>query len=191
MTRHSFRSQPTLQRSGGWRPSSALLGLGGLVVVGLAFGAVMSALQERPLSGELYGAGSLGPPAAEHARAEPAVETPLAAPPPLLAALPPVAAPVLPRPAAKPHPARAAKPAGAQLASAAAPQESWEQQRRDYEHAVELYNANERAEGRRWAQANHIRTERYCRAGEQRTPAFLQGCLSFVRKEPAGGAEAG
>jgi len=188
MSRHSFRSQPTLQRSGGWRPSSAVLGLGGLIVVGLSFGAVMSALQERPAGGELYGAGALS--AAEVAPAEaPAVaEAPPAAAPPLLADLPPAAAQAATRPAAKPRPQRAAPPARTQLASAPAPAQSWEQQRRDYERALELYNANERAEGRRWAQANRIRTERYCRAGEQRTPAFMQGCLSYVRKEPAGGA---
>jgi hypothetical protein len=184
MSRHSFRSQPALQRSGGWRPSSALLGLGGLIVAGLSFGALMSALQERPASGELYGAGALTAPAVAPAPPPRAA----AAPPPLLAALPPITTPVVARPAAKPRPARAAKPASAQFAKAATPAQSWEQQRRDYEHAVELYNANERAEGRRWAQANRIRTERYCRAGEQRTPAFLQGCLSYVRKEPASGA---
>lgn len=187
MSRHSFRSQPTLQRSGGWRPSSAFLGLGGLIVVGLAFGAVMNALQERPVSGELYGAGGLTPAAVAPAEALPAAAAPPAAPP-LLAALPPVTAEVAARPAARPRPARAAQPARAQLASAPAPAPSWEQQRRDYEHAVELYDANERAEGRRWAQANRIRTERYCRAGEQRTAAFMQGCLSYVRKEPAAGA---
>ena len=183
MSRRSFRSQPTLQRTGGWRPSSAFLGLGGLIVLGLAFGAAMSVLQERPLSGDVYGAGALAP-----AEPPPAAEAPQPAPPLRLADLPPVTVAVAARPPARPHKLRPAEPPAAQLASAPAQEDSWEQQRRDYEHAVALYEANERAEGFRWAQANRIRTQRYCRAGEQRTAAFLQGCLSFVRKEPAGGA---
>ncbi|CAN7241396.1 hypothetical protein LJR219_000962 [Phenylobacterium sp. LjRoot219] len=63
------------------------------------------------------------------------------------------------------------------------------QQRQDYARAVETYDANERAEGYRWAQQNRIRLNRYCRAAEGRTPAFLQGCLNYVRQEPSGAAE--
>jgi hypothetical protein len=75
----------------------------------------------------------------------------------------------------------------AKPALAPSPQQAWEQQRLAYERALAAYDANEKAEGYRWAQQSHIRLERYCRAAERRTPAFLRGCLAAVRAEPPPG----
>ncbi|HKR88742.1 MAG TPA: hypothetical protein VJS38_11270, partial [Phenylobacterium sp.] len=87
-------------------------------------------------------------------------------------------------PPAPAHAPRAARPAHAPPAVVTpSPQQAWEQQRQAYERAVAVYDANEKAEGYRWAQANHIRLARYCRAAERRTPAFLQGCLGYARGE--------
>lgn len=193
MSRRSFRSQPSLQRSGGWRPPSGLLTIGGLVVMGLSFGAIVSHLQQNPLTdGQSYGVT-----AQDEAQARSAGAAPLAAAeaaPPLVTVAPPqltqVSAPVAARTPAKPRP-RAAKPARAEAAAQPTPQQAWEQQRQDYERAVEAYDAQERSEGRRWAQANRIRLARYCRAAEHRTPAFLQGCLSHVRAEGGTAERAG
>lgn len=193
MSRRSFRSQPSLQRSGGWRPSSALLSLAGLAVMGLSFGAMVSHLQQdTALGGQTYGGSALEEtapaPAAPPAPADAALQAAapvLAVPPPQLVA---ASAPVAAKTATKARAARA-KPARAQPAAEPTPQQSWEQQRQDYERAVEAYDASERKEGYRWAQANRIRLNRYCRAAERRTPAFLQGCLSYVRSEGGGGAE--
>lgn len=192
MSRHSFRSQPTLQRSGGWRPSSGLLALGGLAAVSLLFGAVVSHIQENPVAvGQTYGVAGLDAAPAQVAAPAPAAPAAEAAPP-LLTVPPPqltqASAPVAARTPAKARAVRAAKPV-AEAVKAPSPQQAWEQQRQDYERAVEAYDASERKEGYRWAQANRIRLNRYCRAAEGRTPAFLQGCLSYVRAEGGGAAE--
>ena len=68
------------------------------------------------------------------------------------------------------------------------PQESWEQQRQDYERARAAYDANERTAGFQWAQQNSIRTARYCRVAAQRTPAFVDGCLSYLAARRSGAA---
>ncbi|CAN7241166.1 hypothetical protein LJR219_000958 [Phenylobacterium sp. LjRoot219] len=191
MSRHSFRSQPTLRRSGGWRPPSSLLGLAGLVALGLSFGAIVSHIQESPItSGQAYGVADsdLGGAAA---RVEAEAQAAAAAPPLLVLPAPQLiqaSAPVAAK-TPKPRAPRAAKPPRTEAAAAPTPQQAWEQQRQDYERAVETYEANERAEGRRWAQANRIRLARYCRAAAGRTPAFLQGCLSHARAEGGGAAE--
>ena len=60
-------------------------------------------------------------------------------------------------------------------------QQQWERQRLDYERARDVYDANERTEGYRWAQDNKIRFQRYCRTAAQRTPAFMEGCMNYLR----------
>lgn len=184
MSRHGFRSQPALQRSRGM-PSLSLFGLGGVLALGLGFGALVTALQERPVPAvQTY-----GPPAP----AEPAAVSPPAPSPsgPQLQS-PPQPAPLAVRLEVKPlvraHAPRAVRPAHVKTVLAPSPQEAWEQQRQAYERALAAYDANEKAEGYRWAEHSRIRLERYCRAAERRTPAFLQGCLAYVRTEPPPGA---
>lgn len=182
MSRHAFRSQPALQRSSGM-PSLSLFGLGGLAALGLAVGALVTVLQERRAPEvQTYNAAALAPTA-------PPAAAPAPAPPPEVATSPPppmvaVAKPAT-RTAARPHAVRIAKAPQSQPATTPSPQAAWEEQRQDYEHAVAAYNANESAEGYRWAQQNHIRRDRYCRVAERRTQAFVQGCLSYARGEPA------
>lgn len=186
MSRHGFRSQPTLQRSRGM-PSFSLFGLGGLAALALGFGAVVTALQERPVRDvETYGAAALAPAPALPAPTSPAAPPSVAIPQPqpVLAMTKPLA-----KPPGRTHAPHAGRVPHAQPAVAPAPQEAWEQQRQAYERAVAAYDANETAEGYRWAQQNRIRVERYCRAAERRTPAFLQGCLGYARGErPPGSA---
>jgi len=192
MSRHGFRSQPALQRSRE-TPSLSLLGLGGLIALGLGFGALLTTLQERPAPGvQTYGASGLAPAAAGSAPAATAsAPSPSPAAPPPQSAPAPAAAPPAVRPPARAHPPRAARTPHAKPAAAApSPQQAWEQQRAAYERALAAYDANEKAEGYRWAQENRIRLDRYCRAAERRTPAFLQGCLGYVRGEPAKGGRA-
>jgi len=63
----------------------------------------------------------------------------------------------------------------------ATPKDQWERQQRDYDRARDVYDARERAEGYRWAQQNKIKVQRYCRAAQQRTAAFMQGCMNYLR----------
>ena len=194
MSRHGFRSQPALQRSRE-TPSLSLLGLGGLIALGLGFGALLTTLQERPAPGvQTYGASGLAPAAAGPAPAAiaPAPSPSAAAPPPQSPpqSAPAAAAPPAARPPARAHPPRARTPHARPAAAAPSPQQAWEQQRAAYERALAAYDASEKAEGYRWAQENRIRLDRYCRAAERRTPAFLQGCLGYVRGEPAKGGRA-
>jgi hypothetical protein len=78
------------------------------------------------------------------------------------------------------HAKRRGKPAHAPAAEPAAPEKSWEEQRRDYEIARATYDASERQAGYRWAQQNNIRVQRYCGVAAQRTQAFVEGCLSYL-----------
>lgn len=92
--------------------------------------------------------------------------------------------------AAKPTPKARSRPASAQrspktpnypLYKAVTPQEDWERQRRDYDRARAAYDANEQAEGFQWARRNGIKLARHCRAAQERTPAFMQGCMNYLR----------
>jgi hypothetical protein len=74
------------------------------------------------------------------------------------------------------------------LASAPAATPSRERQQQDYEQALARYQENERAAGYQWASDNRVSRSRYCKSAAQRTPAFLQGCMTFVR---AGGGRVG
>jgi hypothetical protein len=67
------------------------------------------------------------------------------------------------------------------LASAPAATPSHERQQQDYEQALARYQENERAAGYQWASDNRVSRSRYCKSAAQRTPAFMQGCLTFVR----------
>lgn len=181
MSRHAFRSQPTLQRSGGMSPLS-LFGVIGLAVVGLVIGALVTSLQERRANG------IQSPSAAELAPTTTPAAPTLPAPPPSLASARPQPAPAMvKRPTtvpARPHALRVAEAPHAQPVVTPTAEKLWEQQREAYEHALAAYDANESAEGYRWARQNHIRLERYCRVAARRTQAFLQGCLAYVRGEP-------
>lgn len=144
--------------------------------------------------GQVYGAGAIEE-AAASVRTSPSANTAKVAPPepPAVAAPQPqlvsAPAPVTRKAAAKGRAAPAAKAPRTQPVHGPTPQQAWEQQREDYERAVAKYDAGERAEGYRWAQQNRIRLQRYCRAAAGRTPAFLQGCLNYVRQDGSGDAE--
>jgi hypothetical protein len=77
-----------------------------------------------------------------------------------------------------PRPARAAH---SEPAPSITPQQAWEQQQVDYERARAAYDAGERTAGYRWAQQNNIRLQRYCRVAAERTPAFVEGCMNYLR----------
>src|SRR6185437_6519357 len=85
----------------------------------------------------------------------------------------------------QPHKAKAPAP----VAKPLSPQEQWEQQRHDYEIARAAYDTNERSEGFRWAQQNKIRLPRYCRAAEQRDPAFVEGCMGYLNRAQSRGSD--
>jgi hypothetical protein len=166
-------------------PSVSLFGLGGLVALGLSLGALATLLQERPVPAvQTYGASAIAPAESQPA---PTAASNLEVPQPQPLATVKAAA----KTPVKIHPRLAAKAARAQPTVAISPQKAWEEQRQAYERAVAAYDANEASEGYRWAQQNHIRLEQYCRVAERRTPAFMQGCLSYLRREPAPTSAAG
>ena len=194
MSRHRFRSQPTLQRSGGG--SSTFLVLGLIAGLGLGLGVLGSRVLRGPEPRPETPAWStpIDQPATVAASEQPPTAASAPAPAPAPAAPPQTAA--LQAPAASPaaapravkvkaHPqARIGK---AVKASAVAPmksadeQKQWAQQKADYDQAKQAYDAKERSEGYRWAQQNRVRAQRNCRIAAQRTPAFGEGCLSYVR----------
>jgi hypothetical protein len=161
--------------------SLSLFGLGGLAALGVGFGALVTSLQEHPApSVQTYGAAALAPATAPSAPVSPTPPPSIVTfqPQPILATTKPAT-----KPPAKTHTVRAAKAPHAQPAVELSPQQAWEQKRLAYERALAAYDANESAEGYRWAQLNHVRLERYCRVAERRTPAFVQGCLGYTRGE--------
>lgn len=187
MARHRYRSQPTLQRSSRG-VAGTLISLVLLAGVAVGAGALLSPLiaslasnpaeTEGRLPDETFQVATTSSPTQAPA---PAVQTEIAAPP----AETPLIEASNPQPTAKPQksaarPARLAKAATTPVKPAAV-EESWEKQRREYEAAREVYDANERSEGRRWAEQNRIRIDRHCRAAEQRNAAFVEGCLAYVR----------
>jgi len=118
-------------------------------------------------------------PAAQLAPADPAN---LAAPEPRLTQA------AMLKKARAPKPAKHAEPQAAPVDA----QAQWDKQQNEYQLARTAYDANERAEGYRWARQNKVRTPRYCRALEQqRNTAFMQGCLNYAsQKSSATGAPA-
>lgn len=184
MARSRFRSQPALQRSGG-RASTTVLGLCLVVLTAAGAGAVVSMAirglddwANRPEAVARIERLTPVVPAAPSPPAQAAPATPQLAEtvaPPML-----VTETARPRAAAErgPKPAKALKPL---LPELGAPEQRWERQQQDYQQARDAYDANERAEGYRWAQQNKVRTRRYCRGLEQqRTTAFMEGCLTYA-----------
>lgn len=188
MSSHRFRSQPALQRSGGHGPP-AVVGIGLLAAAGVAAGALIGFQMQVPSSPAGPG-GSWGGLPVDQAAPAAALARLAAAPPPVVA---PTPAPITAAAAtAPPHgllkakalaavkPPRAVKPARV-VAMAEPPAETYEDQQRDYQKARAAYDADERTAGFRWAQQNNIRLQRYCRVASQRTPAFVEGCMSYLR----------
>lgn len=184
MARSRFRSQPTLRRSGE-RASTTLLGFCLVVVTAAGAGALVS----MAIRGVDDWANA--PPARIERLARGAPAAP--SPPPIQAAptAPQVAEAVGPAPeltqkptkvrSGTPRTSKSPQPLKPLLAELGGPQERWERQQQAYEVARVAYDANERAEGFRWAQRNKVRTRRYCQALEQqRTSAFMQGCLAYA-----------
>jgi len=193
MSRHRFRSQPTLQRSGE-RGLSAIVWGAVLTLIAVGMGAWIGELGRGP-----------APPPAGGYSAGPVDE-------PMAVAAAPLAPQARPTPAApqasvfeEKSGSRGAPPQipGAkatrstthrrppQLLAAVAPirpQEGWEQQQQDYERARTAYDANERTAGFQWAQQNRISIARYCRVAAQRTPAFVDGCMNYLAARRTGGS---
>ncbi|WP_133255002.1 hypothetical protein [Phenylobacterium hankyongense] len=128
--------------------------------------------------------------------APPPAATTVQATPEPQAAPPPVVKLKAPTPARVARVARTAKPPSYPTFKPMTTQEQWERQQLDYERARHAYDADERREGYRWAQQNNIKVKRYCAAAEQRSPAFVDGCMDYLRpsktkapdepREPAG-----
>ena len=192
MARHRYRSQPSLQRSGGPTvPAVAALSL--IAAIGVGGGVVVGRFLENlpaPVPGHNAGpiarvadgtpvavdqpAAALAAPAPQaavaQAGAEPDVQTEPAAPS--------VVRVKTKTPAHRPQ--RATHTSSLPLAKPPSAQEQWEQQRVDYEIARAAYDASEREEGFRWAQRNNIRVQRYCRAAAQ-PASFVEGCMKYLR----------
>jgi hypothetical protein len=186
MHRNRFRSQPTLQRTGS-RPSIWPWALGAAVI---GFGAMIAVESNRfaspPAPDVSKTASSSGPTAPNSTVAMTDAPAVVPAAPTPDAVKPTVASNVAEPQAARKPPPRRKAPAIAAVtpptppAQAPAPAET----RQDYELALASYQKNERLEGYRWAQANHVARVRYCRDAGKRTPAFMEGCLNYLRKTP-------
>jgi hypothetical protein len=195
MSRHRFRSQPALERSGGRTPSP-ILGLCLAAGIALGAGALVTTLYrslapDEPRSvtqadeptrlGFMQPAPPMEPPAV----ARPPASAP-AAPEPQASPTPSARVKAGPAPARGPH---RAKPPTYLALQTPTPQQQWERQRLDYERARDVYDANERQAGYRWAQDNKIKVQRFCRAAQQRTPAFMEGCMSYLRTSETKGQD--
>ena len=198
MSRGRFRSQPTLQRSGGRGGASAIAGIALLALVAVGAGAFIGELARGPAPAPATSPGPTDAPAAIVAS-----PTPPPTPAPPRATVAPPATVLEARAGSTPSPApalgvkktRSVRPSYkarpqtfAAAEPAATPQESWEQQRKDYERARAAYDEGERTAGFQWAQQNSIRTARYCRVAAQRTPAFVDGCLNYLAARRSGAA---
>jgi len=183
MPRNRFRSQPALQRSGGRIPT-APLGLGLAAAIAVAAVALFRGLAPSPE--QVQAVTPVDEPASFAAEPAPPAELRPAAPQPatlraspeLQAAPPPIVSVKARGPV---QASQKAKPPNYPLLQAATPKDQWERQQRDYDRARDVYDARERAEGYRWAQQNKIKVQRYCRAAQQRTAAFMQGCMNYLR----------
>ena len=194
MARSRYRSQPALQRSGG-RGGVTLLGFG-LAILAAAGGGVLLSTVMRGLDDW---ANTPRPKVEQVARNASAASPPTAAssleaqsaggPEPEVGL---AHAATTPRSMTRRAP-KAVKPVKPLLAEFGAPQRRWEQQQQAYQLARSAYDASERAEGFRWAQQYKVRG-RYCRElGEQRTAAFMEGCLNYAAgarpRQPAGAGQ--
>jgi hypothetical protein len=190
MSRHSFRSQPTLQRSGGGGPP-AIVALGLLALVGVGGGVVLGKLVQgsAPALEVSYPAHPVDEPATSATSPPPTPQAQVRTGAPVMQPSPePRVAPAVARIKANAPVSSLRKPKATRHADVAPPpEESWAQQQQDYERARAAYDANERTAGYRWAQQNNIRFERYCRIAAQRTSAFVEGCMSFLHPGPSGG----
>jgi hypothetical protein len=159
-----------------------------LAAVGVAGGALIGNLARgpAPATDGTWNTGPIDQPAAV-ASTPPVAAAPAAraAPPPLAAATPAQAA--APAPLVRAHAVvppkrlRPVRPAHVAVAAPAPAQVSPEQQQADYERARAAYDADERTAGFRWAQQNNIRIRSYCHIAAQRTPAFQEGCMNYLR----------
>lgn len=192
MARNSFRSQPSLQRTGdglGWGALAAgFTLLAGLMAAG-TYGVTHLDRSEPMRVVEAPAAAAA--PDVELALGDAASVNAPAATAPVIARTPVVDPSVAPKPA----PAREKSPtkrrsAVAMYETAAAADDAAvaatarERQQRDYEVAKSRYDASERDEGFRWAKSNRVRVARYCRTTAHRTDAFMEGCLAFVSRAP-------
>jgi type IV secretory pathway VirB10-like protein len=202
MSRNRFRSQPTLQRSGGGGGFGALIG--GLVVLAGA-GAIgaygLSHFSDRgpaPVA-EAPAISSVDATLAQVDAAAPLPTgpmAPVAPPPPQAAVAAPDAQPaglvaVREKKPVKRRPAGPQYPLAASAQDAAVVATAREKQQRDYASAIEKYEKSEREEGFRWARDNRIRVARYCRTTGRRTDAFMQGCLAYVGRSAKAPDEGG
>jgi len=195
MSRNQFRSQPTLQRTGGGGGFAPLvLGFAALAGAGAlgAFG--LSHLNERtpspPVEAQAAPEGDMemalaGGPAPEPDATSP-IEPVAQVAAPALAAAEPASKPAQhdKRPAKRRSAAVPQYPLASSADDAAVQAAARERQQRDYEAAVARYAQSEHAEGYRWAKQNQVHVARYCRAAAKRTEAFMQGCLAFVARKP-------
>lgn len=199
MARNSFRSQPSLQRTGegpGW--GALAMGFALVAALGAAGTYGLAQLGDEPI--RAAEAPAMAPaPDAELALADtPSAGAP-AATAPVIERTPVVdpkavqkAAALREKQAAKRRSAVAMYETATAANDAADDATARERQQRDYEAAKSKYDASEREEGYRWAKSNRVRIARYCRTTARRTDAFMEGCLAFVSRAPeakaAGGA---
>lgn len=185
MSRSRFRSQPNLQRSRGGPPRWPL-GLGVAAALGLSTAFAFrspelppprSVENEFPVEALAPAAAPLDPAAAPMTETQPAqpAELPEAAPVPRQVA-------VANAPERKARRERAPVKTDAPPAQAVSVHERWEVEKRAYERARQAYDQAERAAGYRWAEQNRVRHTRYCRPlDQQRTSAFMEGCLDYLK----------
>lgn len=191
MARNSFRSQPSLQRTGegpGW--GALAMGFALVAALGAAGTYGLAQLGDEPI--RAAEAPAMAPaPDAELALADtPSAGAP-AATAPVIERTPVVdpkavqkAAALREKQAAKRRSAVAMYETAAAANDAADDATARERQQRDYEAAKSKYDASEREEGYRWAKSNRVRIARYCRTTARRTDAFMEGCLAFVSRAP-------
>jgi hypothetical protein len=136
---------------------------------------------ERTLSAEpeVYGAAAPAkappktPPSSAPVQA--AATAPKPSPPPVQTAS---AAPARPAPAPiLRHPFTPRASAQATARPAAKAPNAWTV----YVAARQAYDARERTEGFLWAKQYRVAVSAYCQAGERRDPAFVQGCLDYLK----------
>jgi hypothetical protein len=192
MSRHRFRSQPTLQRSGG-RRSTAVVGVAALALIAVGAGALIGELIRAPAPAPVasYAAGPIDTPPTVAATPPPSPVQPMPAPPQAAVLEAKLASHGAASRVPGPKSAKAARPshrAAPQILAAAAARESWADQQQDYERARAAYDANERVAGFQWAQQNRIRIVSYCRVGAQRTSAFVDGCMNYLAARRSGGS---
>lgn len=191
MARNSFRSQPSLQRTGegpGW--GALAMGFALVAALGAAGTYGLAQLGDEPI--RAAEAPAMAPaPDAELALADtPSAGAP-AATAPVIERTPVVdpkavqkAAALREKQAAKRRSAVAMYETATAANDAADDATARERQQRDYEAAKSKYDASEREEGYRWAKSNRVRIARYCRTTARRTDAFMEGCLAFVSRAP-------